>query len=437
MDFKVPDVLQSSNYEMHHFPVCISNLATGFKFPATHISSVARDILSGICVGHILDSVIVTNYTQKAISVIDRFNRVRTINPTYNLHSEQSGFEGCVVVEKIIGRNHYVGGDQDVNYRKYISMEALKQKDNVRGFYEIDDPYDLTEQYHYFEQTIIRDIDKSLNQHSGAFYIGVTDLVFVSTDPTNVTFLHPLTDSYTKMTLCPSYGSESTTGVELFINDREHTMTRAFTNMGGVVLEVPIQRNPSLRNGIYVSTTTIDEFRKVNRSTKYYNFTDTDSPVRVFDSRNDAESKGSNDAILEKQILDLKQEIARAKEELELKKQETARISLEVTKLATEDRKEEFATKTSERERSEAASKFALKQTEMEAEYKAKQAKMDAKFKAEQIELAKARSRLEEERTQKIETSSFFRKAIVETIKVVAAVASVVGTIFAWSRLKG
>lgn len=426
MEYKIPTALRSDRFTLNSLPIDITKIGDSFAYPTIKLSQGAVCLLGSPYTGNILDAVILTNYTNHPLTLIDRDNRARTIEPVCLSHPGEFDFIDAVVIERIIVKQETFNAKPDSAFHKYAKLNPLRRRANVKAFYDSYNVDGRPEDYHFLDQAIIHNVDSLLKSHDGGFYIETMGYVVTQPDTANVTYIHPQTDSITKMELCPSASNESSAFFELFLNDTDHLYEKAFTNLTGVVIEIPIQRNSQLPNGIHYVTGNLDQYRNRSKSTYHYGFDNEDCPIKIFSSKVDAATLGNADTIAEKEILRLKHENSLAKERLEVLKNENVEKTIENTRLSVEDRKEELASKVSERDRSErvAAATYVREMHEQ-------------KVKSDQARIARERVAVEAERTAKIETTSFWRKMAAESVKVVAAAVSVVATVFAWIKLRG
>lgn len=426
MEYKIPNALRSDRFTLNSFPVDITQIGDAFNYPTIKLSQGAVCLLGSPYTGNILDAVIITNYTDQPIVLIDRDNRARTIQPSELTHSGEVEFMNAVVIEKITVKQQRLNNSKDEAFHRYSKIRQLLRRSTVRGFYEGYGVVDNPEDYHFLDQAVINNVEYHLTNNGGAVYLEAMGYVIAHPDTQNVTFLHPHTDSITKMELCPTAANESSAFLELIINDTEHLYEKVFVNLAGQVMEIPVQRNPLLENGIHYVTGVLDNFRNKDKSSHYFQFGDKLCPIKIFGSKSEAETMGDVSTIAEQEILRLKHDLALSKERVERLKNEQAEKSIEITRMNHADRKEELTAKNEERERNEKVATATYRREISEQKYKATQA-----------QIARERSVVEAERNAKIETTSFWRKMAAESVKVVAAAVSIAATVFAWIKLRG
>lgn len=249
---------------------------------------------------------------------------------------------------------------------------------------------------------ILTDVTSKLINYSKAFYSEEFDVVIESVNDGDLCYVHPrskksLLDKVVKRTR----EDVRSLNIDVYINDHDNFLSKAFVNICGISREVPVCARPSEEEGIYVT---------INGVTTRYDLRDENREFKVFDSKSAANTYGNPERIWEERINQIKQEQAETKIKLEEASLAVKEKDIELTKLKQEH------TAVMEKLNREAEAQAAITKRELE---EAKRRALEAEEKRRHVSMA---------REEKIEKVGFFRKTTLEVVKVVGVVLSAFGT---------
>lgn len=314
------------------------------------------------------------------------------------------------------------------------------------------DPFTSSLYFNTPKIDILTDITGKLKTFNG-FYSGALDRVIVDfMRPSLTHWVHPRSDYAVKVNLTPADDKESKVmRVSYSINDPLTQHHKAFINISGDVIEIPITRDDAKPAILTVR-------HEVNGrvvSENAYPLDDPKKPVRLYADKQSALDLGDANAVMNKISHDhklerleaeikaaeqkciyesKKVEVAEKKLESELR---NAEIRAELEKKKLEDQKEMFDRQAKiDRERYEEAER-AAKRAREDAETLRRQQQEDREHARRARESDEAAKRRHEEEARKSEKESFWRRGVIEGMKVVAAVASTILTgIGLWVKFK-
>ncbi len=331
--------------------------------------------------------VYVYNFTDTAICMIDSRNGIVIIEPLqYSGMRDITNLLGTVMVEVV-----YHNQDQVISKASEVYLEA--RRDALVGLslgvptdnlYNTDHLYDTIAtkasevQRHRYTITKVSEI---LHRYGGAFYLSDVDIVIGEMRNPSKIWVHPNSESELKAKARPHGKLDESLDVTVCINDNHHVFDKAFINISGTALEVPVTRNPSQPEGISVWF----NVQQPGTRPKMYAFDSKECPLKIYTNQTEALGAGSSEKILEKELLEGKAELARQKQEFE---------------------KEQF-----KREQQRQAEDERRKQE-------------DIKRQQEAQEREDARRRQQEKNFDRAERVSFWRKVLIEGTKAIAAAAS-------------
>lgn len=333
--------------------------------------------------------VYVYNFTNFPICLIDNTNAITIIDSAYNSNLvPQDGLHGKIIVEVATNNQDQKISQMNDAYLKrrreaFVGMDLGYHGDNCYNDEAYDNTISAKASQNQRLRFIITDPLALFKDNGGAFYLRDANIVIGMMNDPNKIWLHPDSEKTIKLKARPKMKNTESLGVEVYINDNEHVFDKAFVNVAGEVLEVPVTRNANEPNQISLWF----DVHSQGTTPMHYKFDDRNCPVEIYRSRADALSGGSPDKVIDKEILEIKAKLAKEKTEYDQAEFERQRI-----------RAEEQAQRQRE-----------------ELENQRREKEKDQQLKHEQAKY-----------NQKVEKVSFWRKFMVEGVKTVAAVAACV-----------
>lgn len=331
--------------------------------------------------------VYVYNFTDTAICMIDSRNGIVIIEPLqYSGMRDITNLLGTVMVEVV-----YHNQDQVISKASEVYLEARRDAfigltlgvptDNL---YNTDHMYDTiatkASEIQRHRYTISK-VTSLFSNYGGAFYLSDADIVIGEIRNPSKVWVHPNSEPELKAKARPHGKLDQSLDVTVSINDNHHIYDKAFINISGTALEVPVTRNPSQPEGISVWY----NVQQPGTSAKLYAIDGKDCPVRIYTNQTEALGAGSAEKILEKELLEGKAELARQKQAFE---------------------KEQF-----------------MREQQRQAEDERRKQE-DLKRQQESQEREDARRKQQEKDYDRAERISFWRKVLIEGTKCIAAAAS-------------
>lgn len=428
VDYAVPTILTEEAYTIRSMRA-IPNGNYNSEFECG--SSLAEGVFSNQILGVAGTSVIVNNFTDKSIVMIDRWNGVVTIPPIPFEKAASKGMVGTILIEVVHVKPRRYMDDVDPTYNRYARFHKRKSKTLRKEFYRDrkitgEDSPAVSNQITWI--TIPNAVEKMEAVDSGVF-VQEAGVVLALAD-TNVLFVHPDTPTSDLIDYFPhDQGVNNEFTMRLCINDTSHRFNAAFINIGGLVVNVPITRSAKDKDGIHCNRQLGTGRRRRDMIQEYYEFDDPKSPIKVFNSREAATTMGDPSKYYDHEINKVKQTTTTVKAETDLNLAEIRRQELEdeqIRKEAESMRKlrEEIRQQLIQEEKEE---KDKLAQ---EAQRKAQIAKANAEA---------AAAKLQEEKHKRqtvIDASSNRSKLLTEVAKTITAVVGVVLSVLAVVKLK-
>lgn len=335
------------------------------------------------------------NFTDIPLVIVDSTNAIVIVEPVeYSGTRDISHLQGSIIVEvvynnqdKMISKSSQVYLDQ--RRRALVGLDLGTPAENCyNDDNEYEDIYSKASTNQRFRYVITNPLDV-LKKHSGAFYMSDLDIVIGTTSNPKRVWIHPKSDRLVKKRARPRMRPTDSLGVEMYINDLHHVYDRAFINISGKVLEVPVLRDPSIPEGSVIWFNVHDP----NTPPEHYDINSPECPIKFYTNVTDAEAAGNPEKLIEKAIMEEKAKLNQDKMKFEREEFERQRI-----------RNEEAARKAREQ--------------------------------AEQDRIAREREnerrKENEKRADKFEKVSFWRKMLLEGTKAVAAAATTAALIFTW-----
>lgn len=331
--------------------------------------------------------VYVYNFTDTALCMIDSRNAIVIIEPLqYSGMRDISNLLGTIVVEVV-----YHNQDKMISKSSEVYLEARRDAfvgltlgtptDNM---YNSDHAYDTlftkaaeTQRFRY----TIPKVAPLLDKYDGAFYLSDIDIVIGEVINPSKIWVHPNSEPTLIAKAAPHGKVGESLDVNVSINDNHHVFGKAFINISGTALEIPVTRDPSQPEGISVWF----DVRVAGSKPTFYTFDDKTCPLKIYTNRTDALGNGSPEKVLEQQMLEEKGRIAREKQQYdrdEFERNKRAKIEEEIRK------QEELKRQQAQQKRED------------------------------------DRRKEQEKNFDRAERTSFWRKIVIEGTKLIAAVAS-------------
>lgn len=359
----------------------------------SEISDIVQGITTPTGVGG--KTIYLYNFTDTALCIVDSSNALIIIEPVeYAGTKDISHLQGSIIVEvvynnqdRMISKSSEVYLDQ--RRRALVGLDlGLPAENFYNDDNDFDNIYTKASTNQRFRYTITKPLDV-LKKYHGAFYMSDLDIVVGTLHNPKRIWIHPNSDRIVKKKARPRMKQSESLGVEMYINDLHHVYDRAFINISGKVLEVPVLRDPSIPEGSVIWFNVHEN----NSIPEHYPITDQECPIIFYTNMTDAEAAGNPEKLIERAIMEEKAKLNRDKMQYE---------------------REEF-------ERQQRKADEAIKR---------------AKEQAEQEQAAREREnqrkKEHDKRTDSFEKVSFWRKMLLEGTKAVAAAATTAALIFTW-----
>ena len=263
--------------------------------------------------------VYVYNFTDTAICMIDSRNGIVVIEPLqYSGMRDITNLLGTIMVEVV-----YHNQDQVITKSSEVYLEA--RRDALVGLslgaptdnlYNTDHMYDTiatkaseVQRYRY----TISKATTILSDYDGAFYLSDVDIVIGEIRNPSKIWVHPNSESELKAKARPHGKLDQSLDVTVSINDNHHVYDKAFINISGTALEVPVTRNPSQPERISVWF----NVQRPGSRPQFYAIDSKECPIRIYTNQTEALGAGSAEKVLEKALLEAKAELARQKQQFE------------------------------------------------------------------------------------------------------------------------
>lgn len=338
-------------------------------------------------------SVYLYNFTDTPICMIDSKNGIVIVEPfVYAGSQDISDWQGTIVVEVMYNNQDSRLSESSLiylNQRRYalvgldLGVPSENLYNDVNDFDNIFTKANENQRHRF----VIDNAVSVLNKNGGAFYIEDVDVIIGSTLDKAKIWIHPKSDKNALARARPREPNISALGIDISINDIQHLYDKAFVNLASSVIEIPVTRDPSRVEGVTVWYNVHDP----GSSPQIYSF--ADCPLKIFTNKTDAQSVGSPEKILEKEILKEKNNFQR--EKFDYDKWE------------------------------------ALKQKEENDRKRAHQREQEAQHKRER-ERQWEQQQQQQKNNEKFERISFWRKMLLEGTKAVVAAATTAALIFGW-----
>lgn len=435
--------------------------------------------------GSVTNMVTIANFSDSSILVIDKNNIARLIPP--NRDNISLSEHGTVRVE-IVRTRHLYPGDGDISIHETYSKQLTNHDDVERTeFYKPDTDGSLVTTKNHLTTFIFTDIKAVGNCYGGYFYHKESDLVFV-TESTSGLPVHPSTSYKEKLKHSNPNAECDTFSLNIYLNDPLNNYGRAYVNICGIVQEIPVTRNTGDKAEIFIGKNMIDRAIPSKIVYEHYPLDNDSVPIKVYHTAEDAATHGNPDKLVEIEIQKLKAETVRLKAELDKERAKNA-IVLEQENLATElaqlkaaqianESKAEIDKKTIEAtfqakldkliaekelaeqkakldkelldERLKAEKKALDDKAKLEAELaatksaaqkeieasRARQAEAEAKVREEKARQEGASNQRNHEQQEKFSRTENSRKTLLETLKLVGAIAAAVTAVMGYFKLK-
>lgn len=333
------------------------------------------------------------NFTDISLCMIDSKNAITIVEPfVYAGNQDMSDILGSIIIEVVYNNQDTALSQSSLIYlnQRRSALVGLELGVPSENFYNDsalqDTIFTKANENQRFRYVVDRGSD-TIRKYGGAFYLEDLDIVIGNVHDLSKVWIHPKSDIDVKVKARPRHSKVKSLGIDITINDNQHYYDRAFVNIGGKVLEVPVIRDPSMKEGVWV----------------WYNVHDPgsapqcypveESPLKVYTNKMDAQSAGSPEKLIEKEILNEKTTLLRDK--IKADKQEHDRAKEEAERRRQQQREQEQQ-----------------QQRERDRQYQQQQQ--------------------QQKNNEKFERISFWRKMLLEGTKAVAAAATTAALIFGW-----
>lgn len=335
------------------------------------------------------------NFTDTTLCIVDSTNALIIVEPVeYSGTRDISHLQGSIIVEvvynnqdKKISKPSEVYLDQ--RRRALVGLDlGIPAENCYNDDSEFETIYDKASTNQRFRYVITKPLDV-LKKYHGAFYLSDLDIVIGTTCNPKRVWIHPNSDRLVKKKARPRMKTTESLGVEMYINDLHHVYDRAFINISGKVLEVPVLRDPSIPEGSVIWFNVHDPTCRP----EHFDIKCPDCPIIFYTNITDAEAAGNPEKLIERTIMEEKAKLNRDKMQFE---------------------REEF-------ERQQRKTDEAIRRAKEQAQQEQAAREREEK-----------RKREHETRNDKFEKVSFWRKMLLEGTKAVAAAATTAALIFTW-----
>jgi hypothetical protein len=256
------------------------------------------------------------NFTDTAISMIDSNNAISIAEPLdYLDRAGEPVFGGCIIVEVIHLNQAGQLSDNSNNYLKHrrAALAGLDLGMPAENCYNDNSRYDsiLTKAIENQRMRfVIGDVGELFKKYGGAFFISDADAVITAVTNPELIWIHPRSSHDVKKKARPNIGAVDSLGVDISINDTAHRYERAFINLSGQAIEVPIIRDNSIPDGVTIWS----NIYAVGTRPGFYSFDDKTMPMKIYSNTMDAIAGGSVDKLLESALLEQKNALAKEKD---------------------------------------------------------------------------------------------------------------------------
>lgn len=334
------------------------------------------------------------NFTASPICMVDSNNAIMIIEPIpYAANRDLASIQGSIIIEVVYN-------NQSQNLSKPCEAYLRHRKAALEGleFGTVVDQMMNDDLVHTFvekasmnlrQRFTITEPDNTFQKYGGAFYVEDLDVVIGSTSNLNRIWIHPRSNPDVLKKARPRSTEVNSLGMEIYINDLRHAYDKAFVNISGKVVEVPVIRDPSMPEGYSIWYNVHEPNSKPQR----YPIDGVDCPIKFYTNVTDAQAAGNPERLIEQKILEEKAKLNQSKVDYE---------------------RDEF-----ERNRRKVEDELKRRQEQLEEE------------KRRQEQEAQRRKE-NEKRQEQLEKVSFWRKMLLEGTKAVAAAATTAALMFGW-----
>lgn len=333
------------------------------------------------------------NFTDTPLCMIDNKNGIIIVEPfVYAGNLEMSDIEGSIVVEVVYNNQDPTLSQSSLKYLNQrrsalVGLELGVPSENIyNDSSSFDTMFTKSNENQRFRY-IINNGSEILRKYNGAFYLDDVDIVIGSTRDSSKIWIHPKSDKDVKIKARSRYSEVTSLGLDISINDNHHVFDRAFINIAGRALEVPVTRDPAVDEGVWLWYNVHDP------GTAPHRYKLVDSPLKIYTNITDAISGGSPEKLIEKEIL-------------------SEKTTFQKDKIASEREEHRRAQEENDRKRKAQQEHEAHQQRERERQQEF--------------------NRQQQKNNEKYERVSFWRKMLLEGTKAVAAAAATAALIFGW-----
>lgn len=429
----LPPVIQYQDLTTQHFRVCHFHPGTTLNGNLYGLSNPATSLLTTLSTDY-AKSLIIRNYTGADIVVIDRNGCAIAI--PYIETQENHRYAGSIIVEEIKTRPR-VHGWTDPTYDKYKPL--LKRKRNISRdeFYRESKSGEADPKLvDYIDFYSFPSFDTLMEKYGGAFYCHELDLVF-TTPYVKTNVIHPSTRAAELAELFKDQDMiDGGLSFKLLINDPQHLYAKAFINVGGMVIEVPLQRKTVEAPGVIITRQRGGGADPAAPIVNQYSLDDEELPIRIFKSYSEAEAYGDPTKAVELGIRRTILKTAEKKAEADLEKVSyqqqdlKAKTEADMLKADAENRRLreelEWQRLRSELERERHAMEETLRVERERNKVEAERLEAEAK---------RRRAQAEEEfqkRKESADKADYTRRVFMEITKIIAAVVTTAGAAMVW-----